>query len=135
MTEEYQSWEQKVEEKYLVPNTNEFYDFGKATYGTIISMFRIPTTIRKTLRGQNIANPINSQSFKGKGLGMILGAASGIIFHVSQFRGEGILDNDVFGGAMIAGNVLSAAYEISGIVKERKKAELESRAQSGEQIK
>src|SRR3990167_811569 len=55
----YKSFEQKIEEKVLIPMGNNVYDFVSFLEGTVASIFRIPTTIRKIRNRQTRFYRIN----------------------------------------------------------------------------
>lgn len=76
----YESVEQKLERNILRPLGNEAYDFGKAFYGIVAPIFKIPTTIRKIANEQNIFYN-QREEFKGgsNGLGVLAGMIAGFL--------------------------------------------------------
>ena len=83
---EYKSVEKQIEEKVLKPVGEEIYNFGKAFYGIVAPLFKIPTTVRKFRNNQTIFSKKANEEFKGKMLiGCLSGVATGMIVDSNLF--------------------------------------------------
>lgn len=129
MDDNYRSTEQKIWDSDVVrsirKSTKEIGEYsGKIFYGTVATLFRVPTFIRKVQHGQlapTIQNKTESESSKlGFLVGLVLGGIADATI-VTQIRDETQNGNYIPLAFLIGANVLSLGYEIGRIGRDRSK--------------
>jgi small basic protein len=111
MESEYKSIEKRIEEHVLKPAGENIYDFTKISYGHVASMFRFPTTIRKSFNNQFCNDPFNDPISPAAFIGGFFGLAVDAGLFV--FMTKSVQEGNYLPLAVLAGtNIVSGIYEL-----------------------